>query len=299
MRIHIAQRMAAAIVLWGASSVIASQNPAEPRLAFEVASIRVVSTLKLPQGMTIVPGCGWASMKADLGQIHVSSVAVSQLISWAYQSSCNNVDLVEGLPEWARLERYDFSATLPKGTPSFTADGFFTGKDLPLHKMVRTLLADRLKLAMHMETRIMSAYVLTEAKGGHKLMPFVMGGKEPFLDLARLPPDSTRAYALRSGMLCGAWELRDGSKYCKLANSKSSLQGIADLISGFALQFQPVVDHTGITGEFNFYLEYDPDGLGRPNLAKALEEQAGLHLEKTKAPVDIWVIDHVEKPSDN
>jgi uncharacterized protein (TIGR03435 family) len=65
------------------------------------------------------------------------------------------------------------------------------------------------------------------------------------------------------------------------------------------------VDQTGLTGKYDFFLKWTPDGaqIGDPNappgLFTAIQEQLGLKLEPTKAPADVLVIDHVERPSEN
>lgn len=74
---------------------------------------------------------------------------------------------------------------------------------------------------------------------------------------------------------------------------------------------RPVVDQTGLSGRYDFDLQFAPDesvwggmvprkeNSEKPNLFKALQEQLGLRLEATKGPVDVLVIDHIEKPSEN
>jgi uncharacterized protein (TIGR03435 family) len=69
-----------------------------------------------------------------------------------------------------------------------------------------------------------------------------------------------------------------------------------------ALTSQPVVDRTGLAGEYDFQLTYVPDGssdTSAPELLTAIQEQLGLKLEPAKVPIEILVVDHVEKPSEN
>ena len=62
---------------------------------------------------------------------------------------------------------------------------------------------------------------------------------------------------------------------------------------------RPVVDKTGLTGFYNFDIEYDNNGLARPLMPTAVQDQLGLKLEETKSSKEIYVIDSVEKPSEN
>ena len=62
---------------------------------------------------------------------------------------------------------------------------------------------------------------------------------------------------------------------------------------------RPVVDRTGLAGEFDFILEYDESGARRPALTTALREQLGLRLQPSRGPVDVLVIERAERPSGN
>ena len=62
---------------------------------------------------------------------------------------------------------------------------------------------------------------------------------------------------------------------------------------------RPVLDRTNLAGTFNFHIEYDNNGTSdRPSIFKAIEE-VGLKLEPSRAPVEVWVIERAEKPSEN
>jgi uncharacterized protein (TIGR03435 family) len=62
---------------------------------------------------------------------------------------------------------------------------------------------------------------------------------------------------------------------------------------------RPVVDRTGLAGEFDFILEYDEGGAHRPTLSTALREQLGLRLQPSRGPVDVLVVERAERPSGN
>ncbi len=146
--------------------------------------------------------------------------------------------------------------------------------------MLRTLLEDRFKLAVHRETKDMPGYALVVAKGGFKLKPVEPGG-----------PSGTS---------------RKGGRVVTLTAKKSSM---ADLAGDIARSLgETVVDRTGIQGVYDFELRFATDDLSSnaadadriPAVFTALKEILGLRLQPEKVPVDIIVVDHVERaPTDN
>jgi uncharacterized protein (TIGR03435 family) len=205
---------------------------------------------------------------------------------------------VEGGPAWIRSARYQIDAK----ADSARGQGMMRGP------MLQTLLEDRFRLKIRHETREVPAYVLTVAKGGLKLQPFQEGSCIP-RDFARFveqfPPQPFP-------------DLPAGQKYCGGVSDEQggtvTLEAIGMSIDEF-LKYKfprldrPVVNKTGITGRFDFHLEFALDeitGGGAtaaetvgPSIFTALEQQLGLKLEPAKAPGDFLVIDHVERPSAN
>jgi uncharacterized protein (TIGR03435 family) len=149
--------------------------------------------------------------------------------------------------------------------------------DAVMNAMLQRLLADRFKLVLHRETRSLEAYVLEVDKKGAKLA-VAMGGES-----------STNTSTNQAGVTISA--------------HNTGMELLAeDLARAVDL---PVVDQTGLKGIYNFTLHWTPDDLRTANNADsisiftAIEEQLGLRLHATKAPVQVLVIDHVEKPSPN
>ncbi len=141
--------------------------------------------------------------------------------------------------------------------------------------MMRTLLADRVQLKFHTEKRPMNGYALTVAKTGHKLKAAI----------ARAEP---RRENTESGVIARA----------------VSMGEFANFIAG-PLRM-PVVDMTGLDGRFDFDLDFSPylptDGTRADAAAifiGALRDELGLKLETQQTMVDVFVIDHIEKPSAN
>jgi uncharacterized protein (TIGR03435 family) len=136
--------------------------------------------------------------------------------------------------------------------------------------MVQTLLAERFHLALHRETRQLPIFALVVGKTG------------PRLHEAENTPGPTRT---RLGQIIAR---------------KMSLTTLANILT-FDLK-RPVKDQTGLPGEFAFTLEWSPtlgDPSDQPSLFAAVQDQLGLKLESTKGPIEMFLIDHVEKPSEN
>jgi uncharacterized protein (TIGR03435 family) len=173
-------------------------------------------------------------------------------------------------PSWLMSERYDVDAQpdIP-GMPSLEQQS----------AMIRKLLADRLRLKVHREQRELAAYVLTVAPDGPKIK--------------RSADDSQEGTSMRVG---GGHNLLLGSK-TEMATLAENLQSQLD---------RPVVDETGLQGQWDFELKWAPEdaslsgeGGDEPPLLVALQQQLGLKLVPNKAMVEVLVIDHVEKPSEN
>ena len=140
-----------------------------------------------------------------------------------------------------------------------------------MESRLQSLLADRFQLRVHKRTKEMPAYALVVAKGGSKLQPST----------------NNTGFTSRKGLLT-----------CK----GISMDDLASMLSN--MENRIILDQTKLTGSYAFTLEWAPDDATNPNadlpgLVTAIQEQLGLKLIPTKAPVQIWVIDHAEKPSEN
>ena len=290
-----------ACLLLLASAQSAAQSGRATRPKFVVASIKPCRDGNSGPGRKDGGGGG-----GDLspGTLSLDCSTVMDLIKGAYFLFANGhvnphsrVGL-EGGPAWVNSVRYQINAK---------ADGAI-GQGMMRGPMLQTLLEDRFKLKIHHETREVPAYALTVAKGGLKLHPFQEG--------SCIPRDFTRFFEQFPPQPFP--ELPPGQKYCALGATEQggtvTLEAIGMSIDNF-IKFKlpqldrPVVNKTGITGLFDFHLEFAPDeptGAGAtpaevpgPSIFAALERQLGLKPEVAKAPGDFLVIDHVERPSAN
>ena len=197
-------------------------------------------------------------------QVLMVNTNLNDLVAFAY--GIDSTQII-GAPAWSDGSLYDVD-----GVPD--VDGIPNVKQM--RGMFQSLLADRFKLTFHREKRTLSVFAITVAKGGPKLTKSASAATDP-----------TPFYS--------------GNGTLRVTNN--SLADIADVMKFFVER--PVVDQTGLSGRFDFLLKWSPDEAqssdpnAPPGFFTAIQEQLGLKLEPVKAPVDVIVIDHVERPSAN
>ena len=215
------------------------------------------------------------------GTYRATGVTLKMLIMYAY--GVPTAFQVSGGPSWVGNERWDIQAKVDGEKPS--RDQFV--------EMLRRLIEDRFRLRVGRETKEMPVYELAVAKSGSKL-PLHSGGPPKPEERMRMGFGSMRFQDSGLGLLAYQLSLQLGRK---------------------------VIDKTGLTGQYDFTLEWAPEpGQGgpesiglppdpnfrlppgdqnRPSIFTAVQEQLGLRLDSQKGPVDMIVIDSVEKPSEN
>jgi uncharacterized protein (TIGR03435 family) len=200
------------------------------------------------------------------GSITMRNVRLTDAIRWAY----NVLDVQVYGPDWLNTTCFDIVAKA--GAPA---------KEPEMKRMMQTLLADRFKLELHRETKEVNAMVLTVAKGGHKMKEVEQEGSPSF------------------------------------STGKLNLTGkgatIAQLISFLSRELRlPIVDQTGLTGRYDYFMDinaYVTDEMRNQSgppleapgiIANALQAQLGLKVEAKKVPLEVLVVDKMEKtPTDN
>jgi uncharacterized protein (TIGR03435 family) len=243
--------------------------PADAKPVFEVATIK--PTGPDARGTSILVGRGGSNL------FTTTNTTLKDLIQFAYGLHAKQV---AGGPSWIETDRFDISAKpdLP-GMPSVNQ----------LKTMVQKMLEERFQITSHREKRELSAYVLTVAKGGHKMSKSQSQGPLPGFG---------------------------GRGPGRIGVNNAAMREFAEFLQSRIVE-KPVVDETGLEGRWDFTLEWAPDtapaGPGapdgapapapnaeeKPHLAAAMQQQLGLHLESTKAPVEVMVLDKVSKPSEN
>lgn len=233
----------------------------QPAPAFEVASVRRNTIDKgIPFGPTPPDG------------INLINRPVESLVRSAYDVQFFRLF---GLPAWANEERYDVIAKAAR--PITEAER---------RLMLRSLLLDRFGLKAHFEPRELTVYVMTRARADGTLGP----GLKPRPDCANAdPPCVSSGSAFADG---------------RLSLKASTLDGLAAGLLSSVLESM-VVNEAKVDGRFDVELSWRPDNVSadandkRPSLFTALEEQLGMKLTAQRRPVDVLVVDEIQRPKPN
>lgn len=202
------------------------------------------------------------------------------LVSFVYDLHDNQII---GAPDWMATEKFDFvGVSDTPGKPNLQQ----------VKIMIQKLLADRLQLKFHREKRDMPAYVLTVAKDGPKFSE------------SQNDPNDMPSLLMQPGF----------PKIAAMKGRNLTMADFARLMQSGILD-RPVVDQTNLQGRYDFLLTWTPDDsqfrqtgmrlppgdtANAPSLFTATKEQLGLKLSaEKKTPVEVMVLDHIEKPSEN
>lgn len=260
------------------ATVLAGSAAISAQLSFEVASVRPNTSGPGGTFMRRLPGVGFEA----------GNVTPRDLILFAYDIQRF---YVVGMPAWIETERFDISARTGASVPPPS-----TGVSVEW-LMVRTLLQDRFRLSVHTETRQMPVYALLLARSDGQLGP----------QLRRSQMNCMNAPAP------GATVPANAERCANRNNPPGVVSGVGREMPSFVFPLagyvqRAVVDRTGLTGTWDIDLTFNPDGLAgspaspddpRPSLFTALQEQLGLRLEPSMGPVEVLVIDRIERPTAN
>jgi len=303
------------------------------RLEFEVASIRPAGPMNLPGVRRVserggIPGVCRQMFTLDPGHLDIRCYSLGGLM-WAWAFRLPPARLVgtawmgDAATDWSGGERFDISAKLPEGA---------SRDQVPA--MLQNLLTARFKLATHHEYREQPVYALVAAKGGPKLQPASQSsdaaanpqGGVPsnmngvYFYSERVPnPDGSgsRILIMNSPRMGTVRNIESGSpKYINRFEAPSiTFGGLADLLTiAGVVDPEPVIDLTGEKGRYQVVLEMSmaeleallKDGMRddkRSATLKAAQDglkKLGLQLEHRKVPIEVMVVDHLEKaPTEN
>lgn len=266
-----------------------SLSAQQPAPTFEVASVKPMEPGAIVRNpVDIQPG----------GRL-IFRNTVKGLIGTAFQRQAFDNREVVGGPDWLGSQRFEI-ITKAEGD-LVDASGFPT----PVFAMIRSLLADRFHLVVREEQRERAVYFLEQVRAGAPLGRAVERTQVDCAEVMRQeakgqPPafDPNRPRPCSIGPLPG-----------KLFASGVTMGSLASVLSGYVER--PVVDRTGLQGSYDLQLEFssefrtgmtvDPGAprgpVDGPSLFTALQEQAGLKLTTGRAPVDVLVIERVERPT--
>lgn len=291
-----------------ASQSLAEMQAAGVRMAFDVASVKP-DTSNAPANSRFALGAGDGYAPGGL----FAAINQPLIVYLRFAYKLGQSDLL-GLPAWVYNDRFDIEARAP-GNPT---------KD-QMRLMMQSLLADRFKLTTHTEKRTQRVLDLVLSKAGktgpqlhvhandgscaRPIAPRTPGAESP---AAPSPASSTSGFQLTS-IPCGSVGPIPATVpgRSRIVGRRVTIARIAgQLMNPFTGLDRPVLDRTGLTGSFDFSLEWSlptdsaqpPESLPAdtgPTFLEALHEQLGLKLKSAKGPVDVLVIDHVEHPTKN
>ena len=257
-----------------------------PKLTFEVASIKPNNGDDRRVGIQIMPG----------GGLRTTGTTLKFLMTFAYDVRDFQIS---GGPGWINSDRFDIMAKAGQGDSEATLDDMRKMTDAlmkpavdKVREKLRALLTERFQLTIRHETKEEPVYALVVGKNGPKLQE------------SQAKEGAGRHMLMNRGELTG-----EGVPMEFLASTLSSQLG------------RPIIDRTGLTGHYDFKLKWTPDpgqsawlfggppppgaeappppDPNGPSIFTAVQEQLGLRLESQKGPVDLIVIDRVEKLSEN
>ena len=244
----------------------------QPRPSFEVASVKPGDPASRQVRIGLQRG----------GNFTATNVSLQMLIGFAWDLRPHQIS---GGPKWLESERFTIDAKPGGALPTTPGPEGMS----QMRPMLQSLLGDRFQLATHFETRQEQIYELVVAKGGPKLK-----------EATDAPDGGPRGLRMGRGELIGM-----SSPLDLLVSSLSQQLG------------HSVIDKTALTGKYDFKLQFTPDpameaarpadgsapppvaDASAPSIFTAVQEQLGLQLRSAKGPVQVLVIDHVEKPDAN
>jgi uncharacterized protein (TIGR03435 family) len=232
-------------------------------------------------------GSGNVQWRMTPDGFRMENVSLVNVVMDAYGTKTSMEDQVVGIPGWAKDAHFDMEAKVSEED----APAYEKLTEAERKQMMQALLADRFHLKAHTETREAPIYALVVAKGGLKIKAATAGD------------------TYEQGLKFNGKPAGPGSMMMSFTGNVQHAQYQSYSVDLFArnLTYQvhrQVLDETGLTGKYDFKLDWAPDGANEekdaaPGIFTAIEEQLGLKLESRKGPVDFVVIDHVEQPSEN
>jgi uncharacterized protein (TIGR03435 family) len=247
---------------------------------FEAASVRHSPRLSTPPGMVPVPVIHGGIGSPDPGEISYQGIWLSNLIMTAYGVQAFQV---QSMPSSVASERYDIVAKIPAGATK-----------AQFNVMLQNLLKDRFSLGMHKENREIPVYALVLGPKGAKLKQSALDDPPPPPGAVIGQPNAEGFPTFPPGYAGVAGRPSNG--HMRLGGQRAPLSQLTPWLE--TPLGRHVVDRTGLTGQYDFQLDFewqtstpaDP----APSVFEAVD-RLGLKLESTKAPFEMIVIDHLDK----
>jgi len=299
----------------GVPLMVGAQAPPTERLAFEVASVKPnkVAGSNAPRevmqtmGLHYLPG----------GRFSARSVPIPALIFEAYSVVPGPSGRISVSPGFQKSlnpkmvsETYDIEAVAEKGAIPVNASPSLQRERIQF--ILQTLLADRFKVRIRRETKEVSVYAMVVGKNGPKLQKSMMDDTR----CTATSTDKPQLARLFGGIDPASCHSFSGGPRPGLRGEAIDMSDLAAVMERFS--DRPVLDHTGLTGLFKIAIpgwnlrepSPRPTGSeptaenralgdpGRPTISDVLQD-LGLRLESTRAPVEMFVVEHFERPAQN
>ena len=278
------------------------QKAAGGQMEFEVASVRLGDPSKF-----IPPNFPLSADDAYFrtGGRFSASFPLTVYIGFAYKlwlTPEQREVMLEHLPGWVSSDRYVIEA---RGPEHATKD--------QMRLMMQSLLANRFKLTAHFEPRDVPVFALvldSPSRTGPKLIPHekgpACGVPPPTENNGSSPPEEIFP------IYCGEFALMPKGNDLVLGSRNTPMNLLGDSLASVGQLGRPVVDQTGLSGRFDYTLQWTPE-TNRPtgpgadvptdstgtSFLQAVREQLGLKLKPTRSAINVFVVDHVERPSEN
>ena len=268
-------RLGLALILIAATirPVLVAQQTAP---AFEVATIKPSAEARAEDFSGVQPS----------GLFLVTNTTLDNLVRDVFDVQRHELILGDRVPSWFGSQRWDIVGKGPPITDEAAQRPL-------LLAMMRNLLIERFKLVTRRETRDTPVFALVLARSDRR-------------PGSQMRPSSADCAVLLSAFKATGARQTPDSAVCGLRNQRTRLWGtgipLAELTRILSLTLgRPVVDATGLTGSFDLDVKFTPDAASDPARAAALvtamQDQLGLRLESRRAPMDVLVIDSVERPA--
>ncbi|HEY9137697.1 MAG TPA: TIGR03435 family protein [Terriglobus sp.] len=260
-----------------AQTVITEEPDYKPTLTFDVATIRISP----PPGPNFRVS---VTSPRDSSRFDADNLPVRTLLQIAYGYDVPFVNE----PDWLRNTFYDIHARSDEAADARLAKLPVNEVRLEKRHAIRALLADRMNLKYHMETRSSTIFHLVVAKNGVKMTP--------------IPPPPASADGEKQHIPSADIQTQAGRHGLEFVATNANMQAVTSVLS--TMMEAPVVDKTNLTKLYNFTLQigrpwsaHDPDSF--PDILTAVQEQLGLKLESVREPVPNLVFDNITKPTEN
>jgi uncharacterized protein (TIGR03435 family) len=261
-----------------AQAPIVEEPNYKPTLTFDVATIRLAPPPDANFKVSV-------SSPPHSSRFEATNLPIKALFQIAYGFDAP----VDGAPDWTTNTFYNIQARSDEAADARLAK--LTDNEVRLEKRnaIRVLLTERLGLKTHLETRNSSIYNLVVGNGGVK-MQAVPAAPPPANGEAPPPPPPANVQA------------RGSQHGLEFVGSDAPMRAITGALS--SMVEAPVVDKTGLTGTYNYTLQFGRDWSAHdpeswPSIFTAVQEQLGLKLEAVHESVPNLVVDHITKPTEN